>query len=42
LDDVGIEENDSEVVKLIKQILSSRIKPFVQDDGGDVKFVAFD
>lgn len=27
---------------MIKQILSSRIRPFVQDDGGDVKFVEFD
>jgi len=26
---------------MIKQILSSRIRPFVQDDGGDVKFVEF-
>ena len=26
---------------MIKQILSSRIRPFVQDDGGDVKFVNF-
>lgn len=27
---------------MIKQILSSRVRPFVQDDGGDVKFVEFD
>jgi Fe-S cluster biogenesis protein NfuA len=26
---------------MIKQILSSRVRPFVQDDGGDVKFVEF-
>jgi Fe-S cluster biogenesis protein NfuA len=29
-------------VKLIKQILYSRVRPTVQDDGGDVKFVSFD
>ena len=26
---------------MIKQILFSRVRPFVQDDGGDVKFVEF-
>ena len=35
-------EGDSEVVKEIKELLVSRIRPFVQDDGGDVQFVDFD
>ena len=38
----GILESDTEVVKLIKQILWSRVKPTVQDDGGDVKYINFD
>jgi Fe-S cluster biogenesis protein NfuA len=29
-------------VKLIKEILSVRVKPVVQEDGGDIKFVSFD
>jgi Fe-S cluster biogenesis protein NfuA len=29
-------------VKLIKQILFSRVRPTVQDDGGDVKYISFD
>ena len=37
----GIQDSDSETVKIIKQILWSRIKPTVQDDGGDVRFVEF-
>lgn len=41
INEEGILESDSEVVKLIKQILWSRVKPTVQDDGGDVKFVSF-
>ncbi len=41
MDDTGIDENDSDTVKMIKQILSTRVRPFVQDDGGDVKFVEF-
>jgi Fe-S cluster biogenesis protein NfuA len=28
-------------VKEIKEILVSRVRPFVQDDGGDVQFVSF-
>jgi Fe-S cluster biogenesis protein NfuA len=30
------------VVREIKDLLVSRIRPFVQDDGGDVQFVSFD
>lgn len=28
-------------MKEIKEILVSRVRPFVQDDGGDVQFVSF-
>lgn len=35
------EEADRETVLMIKEILDTRIRPTVQDDGGDVQFVAF-
>ena len=34
-------DNDSETVKFIKEILESRVRPNVQEDGGDVVFIAF-
>lgn len=41
-EDTKINESDSEAVKLIKEIISTRIRPNLQDDGGDVKFIRFD
>lgn len=35
------DESDREVVMMIKEILDTRIRPTVQDDGGDVQFVAY-
>jgi len=35
-------ENDSEVVAEIKQLLDSRVRPAVAQDGGDILFDAFD
>jgi len=35
-------EEDAEVVALIKQIIDDRIRPSVMEDGGDVEFVKFD
>ena len=29
-------------MQFIKEVLGSRIRPTVQEDGGDVKFVSFD
>lgn len=37
-----INDDDSEPVILIKEILSARIRPVVQEDGGDIKFISFD
>lgn len=37
-----IDENDSEVVQMIKELLDSRIRPTVQEDGGDIIFMGFD
>lgn len=36
------EEEDSEVVELIKELLDERIRPMVQEDGGDIFFISFD
>ena len=35
-------EEDSEVVAMIKELIESRIRPAVQEDGGDIAFVSFD
>ena len=35
-------ENDSEIVLLIKELLDTRIRPTVQEDGGDIIFKGFD
>lgn len=40
--DTHINEDDSEIVALIKELLDTRIRPAVQDDGGDINFVDFD
>ena len=37
-----IQEDDDEVVAAIKEILETRIRPAVQDDGGDVIYQEFD
>ena len=42
LDDDEIDPNDSETIQFIKEVLGSRIRPTVQEDGGDVRFVSFD
>jgi hypothetical protein len=34
--------DDDEVVAMIKELLESRIKPMVQEDGGDVIFRGFE
>lgn len=40
--DTAITEDDSEVVALIKELLETRIRPAVQEDGGDIMFKGFD
>ncbi|KAJ3211674.1 hypothetical protein HDU67_004353 [Dinochytrium kinnereticum] len=39
--DTMITEEDSEVVAMIKELLDTRIRPTIQDDGGDVDFMGF-
>ncbi|XP_028161689.1 NFU1 iron-sulfur cluster scaffold homolog, mitochondrial-like [Ostrinia furnacalis] len=36
-----INEDDDEIVQMIKELLDTRIRPTVQEDGGDVLFVDF-
>ncbi|KPI87799.1 hypothetical protein ABL78_3098 [Leptomonas seymouri] len=36
------EEGDSEVVLMIKELVATTIRPQLQDDGGDLRFVGFD
>ncbi len=38
-DEGNFKEEDRETVELIKELLDSRIRPTVQEDGGDVLFV---
>lgn len=39
---VEINEDDSEVVQMIKELLDTRIRPTVQEDGGDIVFMGYD
>lgn len=40
--DTTITEEDSEVVAMIKELLDTRIRPTIQDDGGDVEYIGFE
>lgn len=40
-EDTQINEDDSEAVQMIKEIIETRIRPFVQEDGGDITYVDF-
>ncbi|OWM64045.1 hypothetical protein CDL15_Pgr011499 [Punica granatum] len=40
--DTAISEDDSEIVAMIKELLETRIRPAVQDDGGDIVYRGFD
>ena len=35
-DDLKINDDDSEAVQMIKEIIQARVRPFVQEDGGDI------
>ncbi|KAI9083451.1 hypothetical protein K1719_034665 [Acacia pycnantha] len=39
--DTAIQEEDSEIVAMIKELLETRIRPAVQDDGGDIEYRGF-
>ena len=40
--DTEINEDDSDTVAMIKELLDTRIRPTVQEDGGDVIYMGFD
>ncbi|KAF2470547.1 HIRA-interacting protein 5 [Lindgomyces ingoldianus] len=41
MDSLAYDENDSEVVGMIKELLDTRIRPAIQEDGGDIEFRGF-
>jgi len=41
-DSLAYDESDSEVVSMIKELLETRIRPAIQDDGGDIEFRGFE
>lgn len=40
--DMGFDEEDDEVISMIKELIFTRIRPAIQDDGGDIEFVSFE
>ncbi|KAF5190332.1 Nfu1 iron-sulfur cluster scaffold-like protein [Thalictrum thalictroides] len=40
--DTAIHEDDSETVAMIKELFETRLRPAVQDDGGDIEYRGFD
>ena len=36
---IETEEEDDETVAMIKELLDTRIRPTVQEDGGDIQFI---
>ncbi|XP_033112577.1 NFU1 iron-sulfur cluster scaffold homolog, mitochondrial-like [Anneissia japonica] len=40
--DTVVNEDDDEVVAMIKELLDTRIRPTVQEDGGDIIYMGFD
>jgi Fe-S cluster biogenesis protein NfuA len=40
--DTTILEDDDEIVAMIKELIEARIRPAVQEDGGDIRYVSFD
>ena len=41
-DDTAILSDDTEAVQMIKEIIETRIRPFVQEDGGDITYLDFE
>ncbi|KAJ9118670.1 hypothetical protein QFC22_003890 [Naganishia vaughanmartiniae] len=40
--DTKILDTDSEVVAMIKELLDTRVRPAIQEDGGDIEYKGFD
>jgi Fe-S cluster biogenesis protein NfuA len=41
-DSLSYNENDSEIVGMIKELLETRIRPAIQEDGGDIEYRGFE
>lgn len=41
-DSLAASEDDTEMVSMIKELIETRIRPAIQDDGGDIEYKAFD
>ena len=41
-DTLGASDDDSEVVGMIKELLETRIRPAIQEDGGDIEYRGFE
>ncbi|CAK9440448.1 uncharacterized protein LODBEIA_P45480 [Lodderomyces beijingensis] len=41
-DKLAQDEEDSELVLMIKELIETRIRPAIQDDGGDIEYKGFD
>ena len=41
-DSLGYNEDDTEVVGMIKELLETRIRPAIMEDGGDIEFRGFE
>ena len=41
-DSLTSDESDSEVVGMIKELLDTRIRPAIQEDGGDIEYRGFE
>jgi Fe-S cluster biogenesis protein NfuA len=41
-EDTAIHSDDTEAIQMIKEIIETRIRPFVQEDGGDITYLNFD
>ena len=37
--DTSINDDDSEVVQQIKEIIDTRVRPYVQSDGGEITYM---
>jgi len=41
-EDTTIQEGDSEIVQMIKELLETRIRPAIMEDGGDIEYRGFE
>lgn len=39
--DTAVDEDDDEVVSMIKELIDTRIRPAIQEDGGDIEYKGF-